>query len=418
MIVQQIATASRATRSAGSRHVTPLSFLVVANASSLTGNVIATGVIPWLILTTTGSAAMAGIAIFAGAGAAALGGLVAGRVVDVIGPSRTSTVADLLSALAVVPLPILLAFNALELWHVVVLAIAGTLADSAGSTARQSLVPAVADAYGHARERANALFTSAEHLGYVLGAPLAGLLIGLFGTGGALWVTVAAFVLSSVLVGVLVRIPARPVADGDGHRVRVAEAVRFVWADPALRALVIFPTAATLLIGPLVPIVLPVMARQAFGDPIALGFMVASFGAGGLLGTATFGTLGRRLPRRLLFVGVMLIWPAIYATLSYGPSLPVTLAALLILGIAAGSLVPMMATVRQERSPSYLLPRVVGLSTASVPVVGPIAVLVAGFLLEGIGVRQTLLLMTAGTALIAIAALRSNGIRAFDARST
>ncbi|HET6744979.1 MAG TPA: hypothetical protein VFH90_03930, partial [Candidatus Limnocylindria bacterium] len=65
MIVQQIATASRATRSAGSRHVTPLSFLVVANASSLTGNVIATVAIPWLILTTTGSAAMAGIAIFA-----------------------------------------------------------------------------------------------------------------------------------------------------------------------------------------------------------------------------------------------------------------------------------------------------------------------------------------------------------------
>jgi hypothetical protein len=34
---------------------------------------------------------------------------------------------------------------------------------------------------------------------------------------------------------------------------------------------------------------------------------------------------------------------------------------------------------------------------------------------KAIGVRMTLLLMTAGTALIGIAAITSNGIRAFDA---
>ena len=133
--------------------------------------------VPWLVLTTTGSAAVAGTAVFAGVASATVGGLAAGRVVDAIGPVRASAVADLLSGLAVAPLPVLLALDALEIWQVVLLTVLGTLADAAGSAARQSLVPAAADAGGYRRERANALFTSAEHVGYLLGAPAAGLLI-------------------------------------------------------------------------------------------------------------------------------------------------------------------------------------------------------------------------------------------------
>jgi predicted MFS family arabinose efflux permease len=397
------------------RNLNPLTFLVAANAVSLTGNVIAIVAIPWLVLTTTGSAALTGLAVFAGAGAAAVGGLAAGRVVDLIGPVRASSLADLLSGAAIVPLPILLAFDALEIWHVVLLAIAGTLADSAGSAARQSLVPAAADTCGHPRERANALFTSAEHVGYLLGAPIGGLLIAVFGVGGALWVTVAAFGLAAALVAIFVRLPAPPATDSGAPRAGLADAIRFIWTDPALRALVVFPTVATLLIGPLVPIILPVMAREAFGDALALGLMVASYGVGGLLGAAAFGVVGRRLRRRYLFAGVFVTWPAIYAALAMQPPLLVTLPTLLAMGLLSGSLVPMMATIRQERSPAQLLPRVVGLSTAGVPVVGPIAVLVSGVLLEALGVSTTLMLMTAGTAMIGIAALTSAGVRAFDA---
>jgi MFS family permease len=160
--------------------------------------------------------------------------------------------------------------------------------------------------------------------------------------------------------------------------------------------------------------VLPVMARESFGDPLVLGIMVAAFGGGGLLGAMGFGVVGRRTPRRRLYAGVMVVWPLLYGALALVPSLPVSVAALVILGTAAGSLVPMQATIRQERSSARFLPRVVGLSTATVPVVGPIAVLVAGVLLEAIGVRGTLLLMTMGTAFIGIAAIRSAGIRAFD----
>ena len=394
----------------------PLSLLVLANAVSLSGNVIMTVAIPWLVLTTTGSAALAATAVFAGVVGAAVGGLAAGRVVDAIGAVRTSSAADLLSGIAVVPLPILLTLDVLEIWHVVVLALVGTLADSAGSTARQSLVPAAADTGGYARERANALFTSAEHVGYLLGAPVAGLLIAAFGVGGALWVTVASFGLAALLVGWCVRLPAAGVTHAtDVGRIGLRETVAFIWKDPALRALVLFPTAAVLMVGPLAPIVLPVLARETFGDPVMLGVMVASYGAGGLVGAAGYGLFGSRVRRRRLYVGVFVVLPSTFAGIALTSSLPVILAMLLTLGAAAGALVPLQATIRQERAPARLLPRVVGLSTASIPVAAPIGVLGTGFLIDGLGLHHTLVLITTGAALLGAVVLCSRGTRAFDA---
>jgi predicted MFS family arabinose efflux permease len=400
-----------------SRTLNPLTVLVLANAVSLAGNVVMTVAIPWLVLTTTGSAALAGIAVFAGVGGATVGGLAAGRIVDLIGPIRTSAAADLLSGLAVAPLPILLALDMLETWHIPLLVLLGTLTDSAGSTARQGLVPLAAEHAGQSRERANAMFTSAEHVGYLLGAPVAGVLIAAFGVGGALWVTVAAFVFAALVVGRLVRLPVSPsvwsTSDSQGE-VGLREAVAFIWNDPALRALFVFPTAAVLLVGPLAPIVLPVLAREAFGDPVVLGVMVAAYGAGGLLGAAGFGLIGTRISRRRLYVGVFVVWPSTYAVITLVPVLAVTLVMLLTLGAAAGALVPLQATIRQERAPTRLLARVVGLSTASIPVVGPLGVLGTGFLIDGLGLHQTLLLMTAGAVLIGTIVVSSKTPRLFD----
>ena len=179
------------------------------------------------------------------------------------------------------------------------------------------------------------------------------------------------------------------------------EAIAFIWHDPALRALFLFPTVAVMLVAPLAPLVLPVLARETFGDPVVLGVMVAAYGAGGLLGAAGFGLVGVRVPRRLLFVAVFALVPFTLAGTTVSPSLTLTLAMLLTLGAAVGALVPPMATIRQERSPAHLLPRVVGLSTARIPVTGPIGVLAAGLMIDGVGLRTTLLAMTAAGLLIA-----------------
>jgi predicted MFS family arabinose efflux permease len=392
----------------------PLALLVSANAVSLSGNVVLTVAVPWLVLARTGSATLAATAVFVGVAGAALGGLAAGRVVDAIGAVRTGSLADVANALVVAPLPLLLAFDLLEIWHVLLLGFLGTMVDSAASTARQTLVPAVADARGYPRERANALFTSAEHVGYLLGAPLAGVLIASFGVGFAISVTVAAFVFAGLTVGRLHVSATHLAVDQPTGTSGAREAIVFIWDDLALRTLFLFPTVAVMLVAPLVPLVLPVLARESFGDPVVLGVMVASYGVGGLLGAAGFGVLGGRVSRRWLFVGVFALVPATLAGITLSPSVPFTIAMLVTLGAAAGSLVPLMATIRQERSPAQLLPRIVGLSTATVPVTGPVGVLATGVLIDALGLERTLLLTTALAAVIAAAAWASRGPRLFD----
>jgi predicted MFS family arabinose efflux permease len=392
----------------------PIAALVVANALSLAANVVVGIAVPWLVLTTTGSAALTALAVFAGAGSAAAGGLVAGRIVDRIGAPRASALSDLLSAVAVLPLPLLLAAGGLELSHVIGLVVAGTLVDAAGSTARQGMLPIVAARSGVSRERGNALFTSAEHLGYLLGAPAAGLLIALVGPGGALLAAVVVFGASAALVAIAVRVPVVRSDDASSSGPSLRQAMAVVWRDPALRALVVFPAASTLLIGALVPIILPVYAATVYRDPVILGVLVASYGIGGLGGTVLYGIIGQRVRRRTGFLSIAVLWPFLYGAMALQPPAVATALVVGAIGVLAGFIVPMMATIRQERSPADLLPRVIAISTGLYPVVTPISVLVAGLLLDVAGPGATLAILTAGTVILGIAELSSAGIRAFD----
>jgi predicted MFS family arabinose efflux permease len=413
------------------RVLRPLAALSLANALSLSGNVVATVAIPWLVLDQTGSAALAALSVVSGAAAAAIGALAAGRVVDAVGRTRTSAIADVVSGLALVPIPVLAAAGRLELWHLIVLVFAGTLVDAAGSTARQSLVPVVATSAEIGRERANSLFTGTEHVGYLVGAPLAGLVIATLGAAGAIWIDVATFAASAALVVAFVRRGALrspgggPARDAEtdspsdsgaspstGSTLR--DAARLIRHDPALRALVIVPTLATGLIGPLVPILLPVLARDVYGDPVALGVLVGAFGAGGLAGAFGFGLVAGRVPRRALYLSTFAVWPFVYATLALGAPLAIVVPALALLGAVSGSLVSLQATIRQERTPPALLPRVVGLSTGPVPVVAPVAVLVAGLLIDRLGIANAIGLLVVGVVAVGIGAARSEGVRRFD----
>lgn len=399
-------------------HMSALTPLVAVNALSMTGNVLLTVAVPWLVLTTTGSAAAAGAVVFAGAASAAAGGLLAGRVVDSIGAVRTSSLADLLSALAVAPLPVLLALGSVQVWQVVVLTVLGTLGDASGSLARQSLVPAAADAGGFRRERANALFTTAEHVGYLLGAPAAGLLVSTVGLGATFLASVAALVASALGMPLFVHLTGERDVASSAEPAGLRTTVALIWGDPGLRALVLFPTAAVLMVGPLVPLVLPVLARAVFADPVVLGAMVASYGTGGLLGAAAYGTWGARVQRRALYRGIFVVWPCAYAAILLVPALAITLVMLLALGVAAGSLVPLQATIRQERAPAHLLPRVIGLSTATIPVAVPVSALLTGLMIEGLGLDRASVVLAGSALLVGAAVWTSRATRHLHGATT
>jgi MFS family permease len=397
-----------------SREATALYGLLAANAASLLGNTIAAIAIPWFVLTTTGSAARTGIAAFFTTLPLALGALFGGAVADRAGPKRTSIVGDLLSAASLAAIPTLLAVGVLEFWHLVALGFLGSLFDGPSQAARQALVPDLAARAGMPLERANALHNGTEHIGYVLGAPLAGVLIAAIGAPNALWVDSASFVFAALVLAAAVPGARRPAPRSRRYLGDLVDGLRFVAREPLVRALLVLPAVGNFFISPLGPVVLPVYAREELGGPGAFGALMGAYGVGGILGIALFGVFGTRVPRRAVYVWLAVLYPAVSFCLVALPPLVPALATLALIGVSAGAVVPLFQTVRQERTPQELRGRVFATVAAAEAMAIPPAVLLAGVVLETFGLRAALLGFAVGNTLYAVLKLALSATRDLD----
>ena len=391
-------------RQTGARR--PFFALIAAHSVSLMGNTVAVIALPWFVLSTTGSAARTGLIAFFATLPIAVGSLSAGALVDRIGARRMSILSDALSAVAVAAIPVLYSADALSFWLLAALAFAGALFDGPGEAARQALLPELAREAGMPLERANSLFTATEHVSYIAGAPLAGILIAAIGAPATLWLDAVSFAVSGVAV--LLAVPSvQHVAGAVPRRYlsEVLDGLRFTAGDSVVSNFLFITMVGNLIMAALAPVILPVYARQVFDSPSQLGFMVAAYGVGGLFGTAIFGALTGRLSRRRFYTIALIGMPLSAAAIALLPPLSVLLLALAALGICPGVLVPLRNTVLQERTPPAMRGRVFSILQATNLTVVPFGLLATGLLLEAAGLRPTLVLFAAGLAVFSTAAL-------------
>ena len=85
----------------------PIMALFTANAISMVGNMFAAIAIPWFVLQTTHSATQTGITGFFNVLPIVLAGLLGGALIDRIGYKGTSIIADLMSGITVLLIPVL-----------------------------------------------------------------------------------------------------------------------------------------------------------------------------------------------------------------------------------------------------------------------------------------------------------------------
>jgi MFS family permease len=386
--------------------------LLGANAISMTGNVLTLTAIPWFVLETTDSAARTGITAFFATVPAVLAAFFGGTVVDRVGFKRVSIVADLASGLTVALVPLLYHTVGLAFWQLLVLVLLGGLLDIPGGTGRRALLPDLAAAAGTRLERANGAAQSIERGAAMLGAPLAGVLILLLGASNVLWVDAATFAISAGLVAVMV--PSPPSTDPPPRRGYVGElreGLRYLRRDRLMRTIVLIVMVTNFLDGPLSPVILPVYAKRVLGSPVSLGLLVGAFGAAALLGAVAFGMVGHRLPRRATFIAAFIAAGLPFWALATLPPLPIALAAMAAVGLAAGPINPLLATIAQERVPTNLRGRVFGIISAGAFAALPLGVLLAGYLVEWLGIRVTILGVAAGYLLVTLSLLVNPAIR-------
>jgi predicted MFS family arabinose efflux permease len=327
-----------------------------------------------------------------------------GRDVDRLGFRTTSVVADLASAAAVAAIPALHTTVGIELWQLMGLVFLGALLDAPGTTARSALFPDVVELADVRMERAAGIRGGIQRGSLLVGAPIGGVLVAALGATTALWLNAASFLFSAALVALVVP-AARRHGEGDEPKKffgDLIEGMKFIWNHRLVRAVVLTILVTNFLDAPFA-VVMPVFAREAFGSAVDLGLMFGVFGGAGLAGSLVFSLMGHRLPRRLTFVSCFLIWAVDYLVLATLPSLPITLVALAVGGLAVGPLNPLLGTLAYEIVPAQLRGRVLGAVTSGAWAAIPAGILLGGILVDAMGVAATLLGI--GVCYVAVAVL-------------
>jgi MFS family permease len=163
-------------------------------------------------------------------------------------------------------------------------------------------------------------------------------------------------------------------------------------------------------------IALPVLAHDVYESALSLGLMTAAGGAGSVIGALAFAAIGHRLSRRAVFTWGFILVTVSFPVAAFFPPLMVLLVAKTISGFASGPLNPVIDTVFMERVPAGMRGRVFGVTQAAAWVAIPLGVLVAGAVIELIGLRATLLLSGAAYLTITIGARFSTALRDLDRR--
>ena len=396
----------------------PVIALLTAGAVSLLGSQLTVVAVPWFVLQTTGSAARTGLAGVVAVVPVALAAFFGGLLVDRLGAKRASVAADLTGGFAVALIPALYHTVGLAFWQLLALVFAGRLLSVPGAIARDSLLPDLAHLAALRLERTNAAHQALRAGAQLLGPPLAGVLIVTLGAANVLWLDALTFAASAGAIAAAIPAagPARQPADRAGGRplADLVAGLRFIQCDRLVLALALSGTVLNAIGAPLGAVILPVYAAWAFGSPVALGLLFAALGGGALLGTLLYAAVGHRLPRRALYLGACALLAAPLWSLPFIAQLPLAIGAIAVLGLAVGPLNPLLATVQQERIPPSLRGRVFGALHALANVATPLGILVAGYLLERVGLRAVLVGLAAGLLAVALWALANPALRDMD----
>lgn len=261
--------------------------------------------LPWLVLQLTADPLVLGTVLAVMSLPRAVFILVGGALVDRHSARAILMLTKLLNAALLALLAALIFSGALQLWMVYGLALALGLASAfsypAGSAVLpQCLPPALL-------QPANGVLMGLRQFAVLIGPVLAGLLVGVFSApvashGGAALADAQGLALAfafdafsfvfSAWTLAQVRLADKPVTSEPAPPVlrAIAEALRAMWNDVALRSLCLYFAAIGFFVGGPLQVALPVLAStQLGGGAASLGLLLAGHGAGALLGMAFSG---------------------------------------------------------------------------------------------------------------------------------
>lgn len=303
----------------------------------------------------------------------------AGALLDRKGRSRLVVLDYALAAVAVGLIAGLSAMHSLPPALLLVIVGVSSLTNPLSTAGARTLFPILVPK--ELWERANGLDSSGHVLATLVGAPLAGTLVGWI---GGEWALVASGVLFVGAAVVMLGLPDPPAAtESHGNVFKNAWlGLKFVAQNPTLRGMAF--TLSFLNFGwGVIDIAVPVLLLgRLHQGPAVVGYLWGGLGAAGLVSALLAGRVPTQGRERQIMLGGILVSAVAMATLPFATSVVAVAIALVVMGMANGPFDISFFTLRQRRTPPAWFGRAFAVSMSLNFVGTPIGSALAGTLIE------------------------------------
>lgn len=362
---------------------------------SILGDALYAVALPWLVLTTGGSAQELGIVLTAYGIPRVASMLVGGWLSDRLRPRRVMLIADAVRLLLVALLAALALGGHPTLWQLCAIAVPLGAFGGAFMPASMAILPDILSSDD--LQAGNGLRMASMQGANLVGSAIAGVVVAAFTAGMTLAIDAATFLVSAVSL-VLMRGTKRVAlstskegasqehssANTEEQGVQVSF-WRFLRTSRLIQISLLLFIAISLISGGLIEVALPALVHGPMhGTASGYGIILAGWGAGALAGSIFAGMLGKLKHKGLIILLGGMIVAAMIALLPVG-GVPGAVVCMLIGGAANTGFTVLFFTAIQLNIPSHLMGRIMGLLMFGSFGMYPLSVALAGVLSNQFG---------------------------------
>ncbi len=349
---------------------------LIGGSISLLGDQFYLVALPWLVLQQTGSAAVMGAIMMAGAIPRALLMLMGGAVSDRMSARKIMIATAMARTICVTVIGVLVWLRVLRTWELYALAVAFGVSDAFAAPAQTAYMPSLVK-----REQlvaASSVSQSTAQMTTIVGPVPAGFVIKTLGVAWAFFVDAISFLF---IIGALWKLPDPPKSQTARKAMlhSIVEGIAYVGKDVPLRSLMLLVTILNFCIAGPVSIGLAYLTKTRFGSPAVYGIVISAVAAGSLLG-ALLASVWKIRQRGMMILLVSLALGVCLGSIGLLGKVWSIASVLLIMGAAAGMVNIHIGAWIMQRIDVAVRGRVASVLMLASFGITPISLAVAGFL--------------------------------------
>ena len=349
---------------------------LIGGTISLLGDQFYLVALPWLVLQQTGSAAVMGAILMAGAIPRALLMLMGGAVSDRMSARKIMIATAMARTICVTVIGVLVWLRVLQTWELYANAVAFGVADAFAAPAQTAYMPSLLK-----REQlvaASSVSQSTAQITTIVGPIPAGFVIKVLGVAWAFFVDAISFLF---IIGALWKLSDPPKSQTARKAMlhSIVEGIAYVGKDVQLRSLMLLAMILNFCIAGPVSIGLAYLTKTRFGSPADYGIVISAVAGGSLLGALLAGVWKIR-HRGVMILLVSLALGVCLGSIGLLGKMWSIASVLLIMGAAAGMVNIHIGAWIMQRIDVTVRGRVASVLMLASYGITPISLAVAGFL--------------------------------------